>query len=1471
MQLNCRGHFLQAQSRTLTATIRKYGANLADHTYVSLQRRFIDIGALSDPDDDHLSGFRSTARGEANGKPWDQISPNDASIILGTAGSGKTTEVLEAAKRLRQGGTPAFVLRLEALCKQPVEQSFSHLDIDGEAAFKQWRGRGAAVAFLDALDEARLPDARNGSVLIDAFARLRNAVGSYGQELKIVITTRASEWHGANDLSIVKNFIKGLRGNPTPEIVPSVSVYRLAPLSQADVELLAASRLGDTAEFLKAIEKTRAGNLVSQPFEVQILIDAWLYELERGTPLDQVFASRLDLFETAISARLQTEQNQERRSNLDPVGARNACEKLAAAVLLTGIRDLSVQSDMPLAVHALGVLANDSDPWTDTLVRQLLSSSLFQPSIAGKVRFAHRELQDFLAAKFFDRQMGNNAGSYDVIQPLFAEFHGKVFAPQETEHVLGWLATLNRSARITLIDVRPSLLIETGDPLRLSVEERSAALEAHVALYSDRRYRGEWFSVDDVTKFASPELAPSVAKLLGASKSPEVREFLVETARYGLMTSLTSTLVSIALDPTEALRVKAEACQALHDFHDSVHAEQVFRESLLVAPPDDIHGAPSWNEFQISALQYAFPQHATLIDAITAIARLRREASNYTSMTSIRLEEFAASISDADMADWLSILLRFSAGERLEGKDWLPEVKPQFRLASSLISRLVIRMLRRVDWRDHILLLLDALEYLSNRDSEVSIIRSPDGELRDLFIPNTELKRALIDRRLKLFPVPEGKRVRIDWVIDGIDLGEVNFKKVPVFTSADVSSFAADILSAQSAHERLIAFEIAEDIAYRLHPSETQDSVRILQRVVRKSGDTRLRARMPGRARRWLRRRWQVFRHSQFYRIQAKISSRLDRFWGLRTKFRNWVALLRQRKSLQSGNATRLLVWAVECAPNNLGEGAVNFVRTHYGNWVASWFSEGYRKFWRQHSLPGDKRNSYLAYVGLSGLAIDARSGPITGSDTEVTNALEYGLCNLNSVPDWFADLAKSNNAIFKDVARRAIADEFATASAESPQPSEFFRKIVDSDPTLRNSIASFLHAQLRAGSVSGRANRELALRVIALSETIAKTTAADFLEDGLDAALTSFDFGTAWNWMDALLLVDGTRAWNRLVAFLGDDWGISASTIFKDFLGREGQHGGRSERGTEDRNDLARNSFALARLVRATHLTWPPARDPAHERVYSPGPDDRRSEKRRYYINALARTGEPALKEFEWLTTRPDLRLHWDSFKYEMDQMARNMARRPIFDVPQTIVFLNEFSKEPQTIVEFRNLVRRHLRALLNQLHLSDADESYVFRRGDATEDDLRNWLAGRMREMGDRYYSIVREQEVAKENRPDLRVEARNPKLGNVSVEIKLADADHWPGRVLKDKLKTQLADQYMHEWKSHSGIYLLANAAKPKVAEYDKKGKLLRKAFAKKIGTKTYTFAALIEFLEADAKLLCSDERFVEVMGIDLSERN
>ena len=280
-------------------------------------------------------------------------------------------------------------------------------------------------------------------------------------------------------------------------------------------------------------------------------------------------------------------------------------------------------------------------------------------------------------------------------------------------------------------------------------------------------------------------------------------------------------------------------------------------------------------------------------------------------------------------------------------------------------------------------------------------------------------------------------------------------------------------------------------------------------------------------------------------------------------------------------------------------------------------------------------------------------------------------------------------------------------------------------------------------------------------------------------------------------------------------------------------------------------------------------------EDTYSPDIADKATSKRSYYLNALTTLGsEQALACLDALAADPDLRGHRDTFLYQRDKMIRASVPRDLLPASEAITFLNSFSKTPTSIEEFRALAKRQLVALLEKLHHFDDDEGFLFRSGRGKEDDIRNWLSGRMREIGAQHYEVIREQEVAVENRPDLRVHSRNPELGLISIEIKMADEPHWTGDILIDKIQTQLADQYMFENGSHTGFYLLVNGANPRVRViHPKTGAVLRKAFAKRVAGKTVNFLGLIE--QANAKALAvtatlSGNKVVDVISVDLSER-
>ncbi|WCR03948.1 hypothetical protein [Paracoccus saliphilus] len=280
------------------------------------------------------------------------------------------------------------------------------------------------------------------------------------------------------------------------------------------------------------------------------------------------------------------------------------------------------------------------------------------------------------------------------------------------------------------------------------------------------------------------------------------------------------------------------------------------------------------------------------------------------------------------------------------------------------------------------------------------------------------------------------------------------------------------------------------------------------------------------------------------------------------------------------------------------------------------------------------------------------------------------------------------------------------------------------------------------------------------------------------------------------------------------------------------------------------------------------------HETVYSPGKEDHAESNRRNYINMLAAIQTPdVVSAFERLAKSKVLSSYRDTFLYQIELMKRGAGRRPEILPDEAIQFLNDQSKPPSTVEEFRKLCQTHLETLLERLHTSDDDESAFFRRGEAKEGDLRNWLAARLRDVGERYYTVVREQEVAGEKRPDLRMHSRVDALGKVSVEIKLADMKHWTGDELVNTPGEQLSKQYLFEPSSHTGIYVLVNAARPRKLEKDKTKKVKRSAFRKTVAGKAVNFEELVARVGEKCAAVnegLADGKMVAAVTRDISEK-
>jgi len=1255
-------------------------------------------------------------------------------------------------------------------------------------------------------------------------------------------------------------------------------IYRMAPLASSDIEKLANSRDVEPTDFINAVNAHLSTALIQQPLDANLFLDVWEKAIDEGRSPHDVFTSRLQVMRDLVGWRLFGRSESRDRLNIDIHRARRAAAKLAAFVVLSGKQDLSVQ---PLAagdaMNAANVLSTDVEAWTTTEVRQLLACGLFQPSVGGRIRFAHREIRDFLAAEHFDESLRARAHSDATIAPLLAEGLGRRSIPQSTEHVMGWLAALNSSAKTVVASLGPALLVETGDPKSLSVGDKEIALRSQARLYDNLRYRGEWFYHDDVKRFTHPDLWPVVDELLDQSSSPELTDFLIEVARFGKMLPLAAKLAGYVGNSGIGYRSKAEACAALDDIGDVSFRPDVLSEALTTTPPDveDTDSAPNWNMFLLKALKYSYGE-ANLLDGIAILSRIHRERSNYSSATSQYLIEILEELPLPQKKLWLSILLRFAFTGRSENRYRMPVASARYRRFVPAIIYLASELLGddglQPDDKD----LLYAIEMAMGKDHRIDVFgrKAPTKQLARGIRARPDVKHALVQSRMKLFS-DRVQRHRVPFgVIHPLEFDDKD-ENGDIFDQSDVSHFCELASKASDQNERAYLLDLSRTILAELRGEEHRNALGEFRNFLRKYGDDSQRRQFGVRG--WYLRTKSRVQHQFRYDAQSWFRERKEAVQLWRTARKNRKCISKNRKSIAAGEFDNSnAVWLFDKAPDDLGSGTIRAVQEEYGPSIAQLFRDGLRQYWKANDTSYAERRTYLGHIGLAGINLDYSIGEMPSDADLARKAFRYAFHELNGFPEWVGELAQDFPSQFCSEIKAALLADFNTERGDDDHHvSDCVSKIAYSDVGTRSLVAPMLLRMMMRDLPKNRRDRMLCLDIVARASSVEQNRLSRFLVSGYRAALTRFDFREAWIWLDGLMNANSNAARSVLVSTFGDLQSAGQRALFFEYLGREGNKPSLEEGSNPVRSQYKQDPMLLEWLVQASYLAWPPENDVKHETVYSPGKADHAESNRRNYTNMLAAFQTPGVvRAFERLAKSKTLAGYRDTFLYQIELMKRGAGRRPEFSPDEAIRFLNDQSKAPANVEEFRKLCQSHLTTLLERLHTSDDDESAFFRRGEAKEGDLRNWLAARLRDVGERYYTVIREQEVAGEKRPDLRLHSRVDALGKVSVEIKLADMAHWKGDQLVNTPDEQLSNQYLFEASSHTGIYVLVNASRPRKAVKDKKTNTVkRSAFRKTVAGKVVNFEELVVRVEekcAEVNDGLPEGKMVVAVTHDISEK-
>ena len=504
-------------------------------------------------------------------------------VMLGTAGSGKTTEAARLAHQERASGESVHECRLAEFTDTSRELA--------EELDRISKGANERTAFyLDALDEAMIPARRR-------WLAIKRWVTDHlqGTGASIRITCRSAVW--PPELTQV---IREFAGNQ------SFATALLHPLSDEDILAAAAAHAIDPVAFLERIHSSGARSLAGQPLSLRMLIR--LHKSKHGLP-----ASQKDLFQKGLELLVSDSEDRHEIDTQNPVPPTElleVAERLACYMVLAG-RETVHLGDEPLPNQ---LSRQDlSGRVTREELRAIGLSGISDSTSPASFRFGHRQFAEYLAGRRLGRLPTHQARAFlagpdgwnnGVAGPLRET---AAFAAMFNANVADWIAARDPDV-IGLSDVADSNLRRTATLALLDRFRRgemtAAQLRSGVLDFKGLRYDG-----------ADADLRPVLTAR--ADGCDDLLECAIDLACSWKLSSLSDDLADLVLDSAAPILMRVAAGYALRECGDPTARERL--KPLIAGLPED-----DADELKGIALRCNWPDNMSTPDLLTVLTTRRR-------------------------------------------------------------------------------------------------------------------------------------------------------------------------------------------------------------------------------------------------------------------------------------------------------------------------------------------------------------------------------------------------------------------------------------------------------------------------------------------------------------------------------------------------------------------------------------------------------------------------------------------------------------------------------------------------------------------------------------------------------------------------------------------------------------------------------------------------------------------------------
>lgn len=372
-------------------------------------------------------------------------------ILLGEPGIGKT-RTLEAERNkiseiIRRNEDDEIALDLRSFGDENrlVYKLFEN------PKFTNWiKGSHRLYIFLDSLDECLLRIDTVAALLSDEFRVHKDRT----KRLFLRITCRTAVWSN----SLEEN-LQQIWGQD------DLSVYELAPLRYADVEIAAISEDIEPQGFLSEVLNKNLVSLAIKPVTLNFLLNTY----KRN---DSQFSSDQTLCNLYLEGcRLLCEESNPSRHGTSLKGSLESDQRLIMAARIaavtvfanrfavwTGINQGEVPAeDVLLRKLTWGnEIANSKEfEVTEVAIREVLDSGLFSSRGSSRMGWAHQTYAEFLAAWYLQQR------NLSISQILSLILHPDGMVVPQLQETIAWLASIIPEVFQEIIRTDPDVLLQS--------------------------------------------------------------------------------------------------------------------------------------------------------------------------------------------------------------------------------------------------------------------------------------------------------------------------------------------------------------------------------------------------------------------------------------------------------------------------------------------------------------------------------------------------------------------------------------------------------------------------------------------------------------------------------------------------------------------------------------------------------------------------------------------------------------------------------------------------------------------------------------------------------------------------------------------------------------------------------------------------------------------------------------------------